>query len=380
MGRRPGSTVGDSESAFTRNRTPSGHPTVGTQSTHYRRSLPRPGHLGTNGGDSRESNIARPHLTSGFGGQIPGDHKSDGRFGRCYAAKAKQNPFRDKRLAICSPVEPRLSPDLRTIPPMQGSISCWNGSRWNRYEASQLVKLGLVLEQFLPAPPAPQQAWLEILADPLTLCRDGLLAFVSGGCLVGMGPLGAQSAVIREALPHLFQREKIQAALLRGGSLSQLTQPDLLPDLQWWIETESGAEPAIQSLIHQATTPVALIRSGPGGIPQQIAPAVPKRSSPQLASSPPLPAQQMEALLSTHPAIWAAVIVSAEKVGKPTVPVAYVQLRPDKTAEPREIYEFAKAHTEEQEAVPQGIRIVDVLPLAADGRFDRAKLSQAESR
>jgi hypothetical protein len=267
------------------------------------------------------------------------------------------------------------------VPIMQGSLSCWDGSTWHKYEGDQLVKLSAVLGKELAAAPTPRQAWLEMLADPLTICRDGLLPFVSGGCLLGMGPLGAQSAVIREALPKLFQREMVQAALIRGGSFSQLRPPDTEAAFPWWIEVESGAQAAIQDHLDQVDPAATLIWSDAKGIPQQIAPVSAGKSAVGLLPSP-LPltaAQEMEALLATHPAIWAAVIVSAQKVGKPTFPVAYVQLRPDKAAGPKEIYEFAKAHAKEPEVVPQGIRIVDVLPLGADGRFDRAKLSQAES-
>lgn len=90
-------------------------------------------------------------------------------------------------------------------------------------------------------------------------------------------------------------------------------------------------------------------------------------------------AGEVEHILNQHPAVRASILVGRADEHAGEVPIAYIQLWPDKTAGPKEIYEFALAHVPESRMVPQGIRIVDVLPRQYDGRIDRWSLSNQEN-
>lgn len=89
--------------------------------------------------------------------------------------------------------------------------------------------------------------------------------------------------------------------------------------------------------------------------------------------------REVERSLNQHPAVRASVLVGRTDENDGEIPIAYIQLWPDKVAGPKEIYEFVLERLPEPRMVPQGIRIVDILPRQHNGNIHRQALSDQEN-
>ncbi|MEM7374785.1 MAG: AMP-binding protein [Bacteroidota bacterium] len=90
-------------------------------------------------------------------------------------------------------------------------------------------------------------------------------------------------------------------------------------------------------------------------------------------------ALDVESVLNTHPTVYAAIVVRKEGPDQQHIPIAFIQLRPGDQTGPKEVYEFVKEHLPEDQMVPKGIRIVDVLPRTSNGAMNRSVLYEQEN-
>lgn len=82
--------------------------------------------------------------------------------------------------------------------------------------------------------------------------------------------------------------------------------------------------------------------------------------------------------LHDHPAVALAAAVGRPDSRVGELPVAYVQLKPDASATPDELLQFATEHIGERAAVPKAIRIIDQMPLTTVGKIFKPQLRWLE--
>ncbi|MFP3565012.1 acyl-CoA synthetase [Paraburkholderia sp. SIMBA_030] len=87
----------------------------------------------------------------------------------------------------------------------------------------------------------------------------------------------------------------------------------------------------------------------------------------------------IEEPLHRHPAVQIAAAVGRPDMHAGELPVAYVQLKPGKTATEAELAEFLRHEINERAAFPKGIRIVDAMPLTGVGKIFKPELKRRET-
>ena len=86
----------------------------------------------------------------------------------------------------------------------------------------------------------------------------------------------------------------------------------------------------------------------------------------------------IEEPLHRHPAVALAAAVGRPDAHAGEVPVAYVQLRPDATADEAELLAYAAGAIGERAAVPKAVRVVDRIPVTAVGKIFKPALVERE--
>ena len=86
----------------------------------------------------------------------------------------------------------------------------------------------------------------------------------------------------------------------------------------------------------------------------------------------------IEECLQKHPSVAMVAAVGRPDEHSGEVPVAYIQLRPDKRAAPDELLRFAQSAIPERAAWPKEIRIVPALPTTAVGKIFKPALMLRE--
>lgn len=84
--------------------------------------------------------------------------------------------------------------------------------------------------------------------------------------------------------------------------------------------------------------------------------------------------RMIEEVLVSHPAVQLAAAVGQPDRSKGELPVAYVQLLPDRTATPQELLDFCREHVKERAACPVKVIIIDQMPLTAVGKIFKPDL------
>ncbi|RKU01147.1 acyl-CoA synthetase [Burkholderia sp. Nafp2/4-1b] len=87
----------------------------------------------------------------------------------------------------------------------------------------------------------------------------------------------------------------------------------------------------------------------------------------------------IEEALHRHPAVQIAAAVGRPDVHAGELPVAYVQLKPDVTANEAEMAAFLRDEISERAAIPKGIRIVETMPLTGVGKIFKPALKRIET-
>lgn len=293
------------------------------------------------------------------------------------------------------------------------------------------------LQQVLPRSMEGSYLWGES-CDSLSACLvDGLLPMLDGQTIVCAGPQGFSSEILRQDLGEISAFFHVQRMRIGLGSL--LSLPDSQdPNLaQEWILMEGWGSNSIMPeessrrywQIHQTPRGQALgvsslqrdkSRHLPPLLPYLYGKAVSladnqlslQFSGPLLGkmihesvnhhailiteeenewidqgdSSSQLThkgyvffVREVEQSLNHHPAVRASILVGRADEDAGEVPIAYIQLWPDTTAGPKDIYEFVLERLPEQRMIPQGIRIVDTLPRQHNGNIHRQALSDQEN-
>jgi fatty-acyl-CoA synthase len=88
--------------------------------------------------------------------------------------------------------------------------------------------------------------------------------------------------------------------------------------------------------------------------------------------------KQIEEALARHPAVALAAAVGRPDAHAGEVPVAYVELKPGRAADPEELAAFAAEHIAERPAHPKSIIVIDQLPLTAVGKIFKPALAARE--
>src|SRR5271165_3249700 len=86
----------------------------------------------------------------------------------------------------------------------------------------------------------------------------------------------------------------------------------------------------------------------------------------------------VEEALLTHPDVALCAVVGRPDAHAGEVPVAYVQLRPGRSAEEGELLQFAEAHIGERAAIPKAVVVLSGLPLTAVGKIFKPSLVMRE--
>ncbi|RQS09433.1 acyl-CoA synthetase [Burkholderia sp. Bp8998] len=87
----------------------------------------------------------------------------------------------------------------------------------------------------------------------------------------------------------------------------------------------------------------------------------------------------IEEALHRHPAVQIAAAVGRPDMHAGELPVAYVQLKPDITANEAEMAAFLRDEISERAAIPKGIRIVEKMPLTGVGKIFKPALKRIET-
>lgn len=82
----------------------------------------------------------------------------------------------------------------------------------------------------------------------------------------------------------------------------------------------------------------------------------------------------IESPLEKHPAVSQAIAVGQPDAYAGEIPVAYVCLKPDKSASEEELLEYCREHISERAAVPKRIEIIEGMPLTAVGKISKPAL------
>ncbi len=84
----------------------------------------------------------------------------------------------------------------------------------------------------------------------------------------------------------------------------------------------------------------------------------------------------IEEALHEHPSVELAAAVGRPDSYTGEMPVAYVQLKPDMTATPEELQDFARTRIAERAANPAAIHLIDVMPLTGVGKIFKPALRE----
>ncbi|MBL4908109.1 MAG: AMP-binding protein, partial [Sneathiella sp.] len=84
----------------------------------------------------------------------------------------------------------------------------------------------------------------------------------------------------------------------------------------------------------------------------------------------------IEEALHEHPSVELAAAVGRPDSYTGEMPVAYVQLKPDMTATPEELQEFARERISERAANPSSIHLIDEMPLTGVGKIFKPALRE----
>ncbi|MEM7657920.1 MAG: hypothetical protein AAF399_17475 [Bacteroidota bacterium] len=302
----------------------------------------------------------------------------------------------------------------------------WSGSRWMEWPQAEIQRQWEWWNQTLGRAEAPNCVWGEEVDSPFAIWSDWFFPFQQGGTvwipgLVGLGGQSVQGhlAELLDGIPQTAGRlnqerwgnEQAQRgfpmttqwlvsqgrsartfALENAASVGITLSPEGLP-LAW--QEKEAVEPAWIPLWEKKETPI----EGTSGL---------NRLEIKLSEETWFPSQQLtqgleppvflgsweqtlvyrdqlvcpasvERVIDSHPAVLTSVVVGKEEGDQGELPIAYMQLRPDQQAEPKEIYEFVKAKLPKH-LLPRGIRIVDRWPLTPMGSIDRDHLTQLENQ
>jgi len=84
--------------------------------------------------------------------------------------------------------------------------------------------------------------------------------------------------------------------------------------------------------------------------------------------------RMIEEVLVSHPAVQLAAAVGQPDCSKGELPIAYVQLLPDRSSTAEELLQFCKEHVKERAACPVEVIIIDAMPLTAVGKIFKPDL------
>ncbi len=84
--------------------------------------------------------------------------------------------------------------------------------------------------------------------------------------------------------------------------------------------------------------------------------------------------RMIEEVLVSHPAVQLAAAVGRPDQSKGELPVAYVQLLPERSATPAELLQWCREHVKERAACPVEVTIMDKMPLTAVGKIFKPDL------
>jgi fatty-acyl-CoA synthase len=85
----------------------------------------------------------------------------------------------------------------------------------------------------------------------------------------------------------------------------------------------------------------------------------------------PLP---VEEILYQHPDVALAALVGQPDAYAGELPLAYIQLKPEAKASPKELVEFVRERTPERAAVPVNVVLIDAMPLTGVGKVFKPQL------
>jgi fatty-acyl-CoA synthase len=82
----------------------------------------------------------------------------------------------------------------------------------------------------------------------------------------------------------------------------------------------------------------------------------------------------IETALLGHPAVLYAAAIGEPDRDKGEMPIAYVQLRPGMSMSRTELMDHCRSEITERAAVPRTVRIIEAMPLTADGKIFKPDL------
>jgi fatty-acyl-CoA synthase len=82
----------------------------------------------------------------------------------------------------------------------------------------------------------------------------------------------------------------------------------------------------------------------------------------------------VEEILYQHPSVALAALVGQPDAYAGELPLAYVQLKPEAKATPKDLVEFVRERTPERAAVPVNVVLIDAMPLTGVGKVFKPQL------